>query len=99
MRLTTRYIKKWLQETFNRLEIDWVVSEMYHTRLPSYMYENGAAVYVIRITQKNNSENTTNILIFDHLKNMQYWMERNNQKLHFVLRDGQYLSDSYITLK
>lgn len=75
MRLTHKYIKNWLQETFIRLEINLEVRDMYHTRLRGHDYEGGAATHIIRAFMPG-SNNYCTIFIFSHLWELQKWIDQ-----------------------
>lgn len=89
---------KWLQGEFDRFEIEWEPFEMYHTRLRSQDYENGAACYIIRIRHKRDKEQETIVRVEDWLKSMEKWIATGKYKLSWQMKNRYSIADSFITL-
>lgn len=98
-RLTYKYMMEWLQETFDRLEIDWEPFDMFYTRLRGADYERGAPVYIISIRSKKNPSLQCEVLVHDWLKEMQRELDTGKYKLHWEIKNRVNLDNSEITLK
>lgn len=95
MRITSLYLKKWLQLEFKRLEIDIPVLECYKTRFRTQDYECGAAFYVFRIGDK---QGTASIYIFSNRGEIEE-MIHSGYELYLKPKDGKYLNEAIVGLR
>jgi len=102
MKITSAYLKKWLQNEFTRLEINMIVVEGYATRYQQKEYESGAAFYVFRVKENLTDSNWANVMCFYSRKDIEHLMAL-GYSLKLVLKHiagGHYtVNDAQIDLK
>lgn len=95
MRVTSLYLKKWLQSEFKRLGIDIPVLECYKTRFRSQDYECGAASYIYRIGE----ERCSGIMyIFSPKGEIEHYLN-NDGELHIILKDYRFLDGAQVSVR
>lgn len=65
IRVTKRYLTKWIDDKMQELEIDLHVSDITHTRLRGHEYEGGAAVYIVTL-RPHNGNMCSNVYFYIH---------------------------------
>lgn len=99
-KITSSYLKKWLQGEFDRFEVKITVKECYKTRFRGQDYEAGAAVYVWNVGTPNSSNSSPDAQVFCHIpKDELQWALNTGKKLIWVPRDYKWVSDSTVTYR
>lgn len=96
-KITSAYLKKWLQGEFDRLEIKLTVKECYKTRFRGMDYEAGAAVYVWNV---GSVDSRHDVQVLCHIpKHELQWALDTGKKLVWVPRDYKWVSDSTVSYR
>lgn len=95
MRVTSAYLKKWLQLEFCRLNIGLIVKKSYKTRLRQCEYECGAAHYIL-LAGVNNSPVDLTIYCFASRSELEDALN-SGKKLKWRPRNREYINESEIT--
>lgn len=98
-RLTYKYMIKWLQAEFDRLEIEWEPYEMYRQKLPPHAFEGGAAPYIILIRNKKSHSDWTTVRVEDWINHLQEYIDSGKWALHWKPNNRFSITDSSITIK
>lgn len=98
MRVTKKYLIKWVNEEFKRLEInDWEVFQIDKTRFRSQDYEEGACFLYVRFRFKENHTSTARFLCFYPLKEYEEHIN-NGKKLKLTFGRSFTLTDCTIEI-
>jgi hypothetical protein len=96
-KITSAYLKKWLQGEFDRFEIKLTVKDCFKTRFRGQDYEAGAAVYILSV---GNVDSKHDAQVFCHIpKNELQRALDMGKKLVWVPRDYQWVNDSTISYR
>ena len=96
-KITSAYLKKWLQGEFDRFEVKLTVKDCFKTRFRGQDYEAGAATYVWNV---GRPESDINCQIFCHIPRTELqWALETGKKLIWVLRDYKWVTDSTVTYR
>lgn len=96
-KVTSAYLKKWLQGEFDRIEVKLTVKECFKTRFRGHDYEGGAAVYIWNV---GSPESLHDAQVFCHIPRTELqWALDSGKKLVWQPRDYQWVNDSTVTYR
>lgn len=95
MRITQKYLLRWLRDEFKRLNIDLEIYMLYKTRYTSDQYNAGAAYFVYKVGK--DGKWLQRVYIFYPIGYLQKALH-NGYELYFR-NLGQYIAESEVDLR